>query len=133
MAIERGEVFSLIEIFGELPVSPDVFKTLDKKLKWLGSPIEGKSFCTSCGTLSPKIPRSHHNKCYSYMDRNEYPEDNKNPLGKCPACGDDFLSITSSRELRQSSIDCHDCGYSFYGPYPEEILIKRFKKEINNA
>lgn len=117
--------YSLIKIFGELPVSPDRFSTLDQKLKWLGKPVEGYDWCTNCGTLSPKVPRAHHPDCFSYMDADAFPE-YKNPLGDCPECESDSLGIDSSREMQCSVISCGDCGYSFSGEVPEETLTKQF-------
>lgn len=118
--------FSFIEIFGELPVSPDKFATLDPKLKWLGKAREGDSWCVTCGTLTPHIPRSHHSDCCSHQDTDEY-EKYINPIGDCPECESDSLGIDSSRELMQSVITCGDCGYQYSGSVPEETLIEKFR------
>lgn len=127
------EKFSLIQIFGELPVSPEVFSTLDPKLKWLGECEEGGGFCTSCGTLSPKIPREHHKQCVSYMDLEDFPVV-KSRFGDCPGCGsEDSLLIDSSREQRVSVIRCCDCDFSFSGSVDEERLERRFIKKFNVA
>ena len=120
--------YSLIEKFGELPVKPEVFATLDPKLKWMGKAVEGDNWCTNCGTLSPQVPRKHHQECFSYMDANEFPE-YENPLGNCPECSSDSLGIDSSREMRWSVISCGDCGYSFGGKLDEETLTEKFKKQ----
>jgi|GEM_PF-3211622 len=117
--------YSLIEIFGKLPVEPKVFATLDPKIKWLGKAVEGESWCVSCGTLDPQTPRSHHPECCSYMDADEFPE-YKNPLGDCPECKSDYLSIDSSREMQCSVISCGDCGYQYGGEVDEETLTEQF-------
>lgn len=117
--------YSLIEKFGELPVSPDRFATLDPKLKWLGKAAEGDSWCTSCGTLLPQVSREHHPECDTYMDADRFPE-YKNPLGTCPECSSDYLSIDSSIEMQWSVISCGDCGYSFGDKVDEETLTEKF-------
>lgn len=117
--------YSLIEIFGSLPVTPEKFAILDPKLKWLGKASEGDSWCTTCGTLDPRTPRAHHPKCCSYLDADKFPEF-ENPLGTCPDCESDYLRIDSSRELQYSVITCGDCGYEFSGRVPEETLTEQF-------
>lgn len=118
---------SLVQIFGELPVDPDIFSTLDPAVKWLSKFKEGDHWCTSCGTLNPEIPRSHHHNCCSYMDADEFPE-YKNPLGHCVKCESDYLRIESSREQQYSAIICGDCGYQFGAEVPEEDLADRYLK-----
>lgn len=122
-------VYSLIEIFGELPVHPDKFKTLDWKLKWMETPTEGEDFCTSCGTLTPHRLKTHHTDCVWYNPNKDEWTPEPNPLGNCPECGsEDGLSIDSSWELQLSTIYCIDCRYSFQDSICEEELIKRFKE-----
>lgn len=118
--------YSLIGIFGALPVDPDKFETLDPKLKWLGEATEGNKFCTMCGTLSPQTPRKHHPECCDFMDSDTFPEPDSNPLGKCPTCDSEWLGVTSSRELSCSQINCSDCGYLFSKEVPEEKLVEEF-------
>lgn len=121
--------YSLIEKFGELPVSPEMFATLDPKLKWLGKAVEGDSWCTACGTLTPSTPRSHHPECCSYQDADTYPVW-KNPLGDCPKChSDDGLSIDSSREQEVSAITCTDCLFQYSDSVDEETLTENFKAQ----
>lgn len=120
-------VYSLLEIFGSLPVEPSLFRVLDPRLRFIETPIEGGNFCLSCGTLSPHTPRSHHNNCLSYSDKDTY-DVYENPLGVCPDCGShDGLSIDSWRDLQLSRISCIDCTFSLEGNVDEETLIKKFK------
>ena len=119
--------YSLVEKFGSLPVDPELFSTLDPKLKWMDTAVEGSDFCTNCGTVSPSVPRSHHQKCDSYKDADAYVHDDSgNPLGDCPECNGEDLSIESSREQGVSIISCSDCCFSYVGKVPEETLIRRF-------
>lgn len=119
------ETFSIVKIFGSIPVHPDKFKELDKKIKWLGKCEEG-DFCTGCGTTTPLIPKSHHINCSSYDDSNEYPE-HVSDLGHCPECDSpDGLSISSSVELGLSQISCSDCQFMFQKQMNEEDLITSF-------
>lgn len=119
--------YSLIEIFGSLPVSPRKFSALDPALKWTGKAAEGDDWCTGCGALTPSVPRSHHSDCDSYKDADRY-EPSPNPLGDCPDCGSDYgLSIDSSREQKVSAISCCDCAYQFSASVDEESLIERFR------
>lgn len=122
--------YSLIKIFGSLPVHPGTFSTLDPKLKWLDTPDEGDSFCVTCGTPTPSIPRSHHVECCSHKDADEY-EEQVNPLGNCPECGsDDGLHTESSREQQISAISCIDCMYQYSDSVDEETLTENFLKGV---
>lgn len=87
--------------------------------------VEGESWCKSCGTLSPHVPREHHPECNPYLDADNFPE-YENPLGTCPECSSDYLSIDSSREMQWSVISCGDCGYSFGDKLDEETLTEKF-------
>ncbi|WP_418132378.1 hypothetical protein [Morganella morganii] len=125
--MNRGS-FSLIKIFGSIPVNPERFKQLDKKLKWLGICEEGKSFCVSCGTTTPSVPRSHHPECLSYSDMDSYPE-YENEIGICPGCdSEDGLSINSNCDLGISEISCCDCHFIFQKEVSEEDLMSSFNK-----
>lgn len=124
--------YSLRKIFGELPVHPNKFKELDPKIKWLSDIEEGNSFCTSCGTLTPNIPNSHHKECVHHKGLDSYPEPEPNPLGNCPDCGSEYLSIDSSRELQISEISCSDCTFTYQKKVPEVVLEKQFKSEYLN-
>ncbi|SSN07299.1 hypothetical protein [Morganella morganii] len=120
--------FSLVKIFGSVPVHPEVFGQLDKKLKWLGVCEEGNSFCVSCGTTTPSVPRSHHPECLSYCDMDSYPE-YENEIGVCPGCGsEDGLSINSNCDLGISEISCCDCHFIFQKEMSEEDLMSLFNK-----
>ena len=122
------EKFSLVEIFGCLPVPPDVFSTLDPRLKWLGECEEGACWCSWCGTLTPSIPRNHHNSCPAHMDLDEF-QVSKSSLGVCPDCGDDdSLIMHSSRECGLSVISCCICDFSFRASVDEESLEEMFFK-----
>ena len=129
------EKHSLLKIFGELPVHPDVFSTLDPKIKWLSELEEGDQFCVTCGTLTPRIPFSHHRDCCGYLDVAEYPE-YVPPLGLCPECGEDSLVIDSSREMELSTLDCLDCGWGIQKKMPEENLLRfvdrKFRRKDEN-
>ncbi|UNH43526.1 hypothetical protein MNY66_06010 [Moellerella wisconsensis] len=128
----KRKQFSLIKIFGSVPVDPNKFKDLDKKLKWLGGCEEG-NFCVGCGTLTPFIPKSHHANCYSYKDSDEYAE-YVNELGRCPECDSpDGLSMDSSMELKLSQISCTDCQFVLQGALCEENLIIAFNKKYQRA
>ena len=123
------ESFSIIKIFGSIPVHPERFKQLDPKLKWLGACKEGKSFCVSCGTITPSVPRSHHPVCLSYCDMDSYPE-YENETGICPGCGSkDGLSINSNCDLGISEISCCDCRFILQKEMSEEDLMSSFNKK----
>ncbi len=124
--MEKITEYSLVDTFGELPVHPDVFATLCPRLKWLGKAVEGESWCTSCGTLSPKIPRTHHHNCDAFLNADEH-EVRPNPLGCCPKCrSEDSLMIDSSREQGLSVIHCCDCTYNYSRGVDEETLTEMF-------
>lgn len=130
------EKFSIIETFGQAPVHPNVFKTLDKKLIWLGicTDTPDNDFCYKCGTLTPKIPKSHHLECFYYLSADEYTYvEDENELGLCPKCNEGELDIDSSFSMQLSVIDCFDCGFHFEGKCDEETLIKRFKKKFKKV
>ena len=123
--------YSLIEIFGQLPVDPLTFKKLDPKLKWLENPVEGNCFCVSCGTLTPHSLKTHHPNCILYNPDMDEWIPTKNSIGICPACGsEDGLNLSSSWELQTSTISCIDCRYVFSDSVDEETLIEKFK-ELN--
>lgn len=124
--------YSLIALFGSLPVHPDLFKTLDPKLKWFGIPDEAPdgNFTTCCGSLTPEIPKSHHPACFGYRDLESYPT-YKNSLGECPDCQSDDLYMDSCRDAGVSQIYCSDCDFKFSGNCDEETLENRFKKKRN--
>lgn len=121
-----GQEFSLIDIFGSLPVHPIKFKTLPPELRLLGKAKEGNDFCTTCGTITASNPRSHHKECFGYKDEDNYSA-HINPLGYCPNCGsDDGLGIDSNIDMQISIISCCDCLFEYSGKMPEEELQARF-------
>lgn len=61
--------FSIKELFGELPVDPEKFENLDPRLKWFGKLKDSETFCTSCGTLTPKVLYSHHEECCNHKSK----------------------------------------------------------------
>lgn len=126
------ERFSLIEIFGKLPVSPDDFKKLDPKLKWLGICEEAPNhhYCHQCGSITPDIPYSHHTECSAYSKDESYPESQPSILGLCPKCKEDDLGIDSNSSLMVSVIDCGNCGFHYEGNCDEESLVRRFAKKF---
>lgn len=131
--------FSLIGIFGALPVNPKEFndkKKLCTGVKICGVCAEGSKFCTNCGTLTPSVPKSHHKECFNFIELDAYPKSKSNPFGDCPLCqSEDGLSIDSSLEMRESSITCTECAeFTFWDKCSEESLIKFFKSAaITNA
>ena len=125
-----SQELSIVDIVGQdLPVHPNV---KDKKIGiyalMRGNFSESKSFCTSCLTTTPSIPRSHHKECFNHKDLDAYPQPEL-PLGLCPECGSEFLDISSCREMEVSSIDCIDCGFSFSKSLCEEDLIELFLRD----
>lgn len=124
-----SETYSLIEIFGKLPVHPNEFDKLDKRLKHLGKPIEGNNFCIMCGTLSPAVPRDHHQECAYHSDKDSFEHlTDKNPLGDCPECGSEWLSVESSREMCVSRIFCSDCCFTYSDEVDEDTLQENYMK-----
>lgn len=63
--------FSLVSLFGmQMPIHPDVFSTLDKRVKWFGVFTEG-DFCLECGCLTARDLVSHHKECSDYRTLSE--------------------------------------------------------------
>lgn len=130
--MRERKTYSLVGMFGELPVHPDKFKELTPEVKWTWNAVEGGNWCVSCGTLTPNKPNSHHKECRSYKDLKSYPV-NEPSIGYCPKCGSEFLHLDSSRELQMSLISCLDCNWEMRGKVDEETLLKRFYKMCRSS
>lgn len=128
-----GEVWSLHDFFKDLPVAPELFESFRKgnaELYWLGKCLE-EHHCSTCGTTTPTIPKSHHTQCFDHRDAESFPEPAKSILGDCPSCKDeDSLTLVSSREMQLSVIYCTSCDFRFQGRYREEALITKFNKKF---
>ena len=125
--------WSMEELFeSPPPYNTKMFLKLCPRTKWFGRCIEGDAFCTSCGTQTPSVPRSHHPTCYNYQELDEYLTVEETWwLGVCPSCKvDDYvtLSIDSCRELGISQITCSECDFIYQDECCEEDL-ENFLKE----
>lgn len=83
-----------MKLFGEIPVHPNEFEKIDPRLKWFGKCLEGKSFCTVCGTLTPEDLSSHHQECCNYKTTEELEQEE-----------DYNKKLYSTAEQRESSLD----------------------------
>ena len=128
MSLDGSVEWSMEKIFGKMPpYNVKTFRRLCPRTKLFGTCIEGKDFCTSCGTTTPSVPRSHHSTCEHYGELDEYPEIEPFLWG-CPDCKEDSLIIDSSVELGVSEISCTECEYLLQHECCEEELIAIFKK-----
>lgn len=128
----KASKFSLVDIFGTLPIDPDRnkdFQLLPMDQYLLGECEEGKHFCTNCFTTTPELPKTHHEKCFSYSDDEAFGDGKLNALDMlCPCCHSEFLGIDSNVDMGMAVISCADCD--LYESYDmcEVDAISEFKK-----
>lgn len=132
MKTDGSQGWSMVEVFGKVPpYTPEEFSKLCPRTKLTGSCKEGNSFCSSCGTLTPDIPMSHHKSCDNFIHgAGYYPTVEETWwLGVCPDCNtSDFptLNIDSSIELGISEISCSECDYCYQAECCGEDLVEMF-------
>lgn len=123
----QDSAFKITDVLQDLPAHPSVFSLY--KAKYARElAVSHQNICTMCGITTPEKPNTHHKDCFSYDDNENFSDEKPNPIGVCPKCNSDEISIDSSREMGSSIITCRDCDFYLEGNCPETTLIKAFKK-----